>query len=335
MKDSRSPKREDAGLDLLEMLGNAEVKFTDKAFDTDSKEKFNNLCSKKKERSLHRYALAASLSLFVSVSVLFVLAFGNYGKKAKPESGNVRLTQEKTQDEIFAPIEGRVVITSGDMWNYYAARKAIYDFTSVMHGDAALPERYTDFENSVALIEDPEEPNRPPESGYGVTDGEVSLPNVSENDAVYYDLNEFGELRITGATYFRVEIKDKNGIVASRIGVGVAEVVITQISDFDSMITFKNGDKYYSFLENGLNEFSTHKYIEGFFVVKNEGADTGSYTIEYDRKGNVLSVKCKISSQKHLMTDVIDVIEGTTVSVSADTGYSIDELEEFFNSKGV
>ena len=127
MKDSRSPKLEDAGLDLLEMLGNTEVKFTDKAFDTDSKEKFNSLCSKKKERSLHRYALAASLSLFVSVSVLFVLAFGNYGKKAKPESGNVGSTQEKIRDEIFAPIEGRVVITSGDMWNYYAARKAIYD----------------------------------------------------------------------------------------------------------------------------------------------------------------------------------------------------------------
>ena len=99
------------------------------------------------------------------------------------------------------------------------------------------------------------------------------------------------------------------------------------------MDAFRNGDKYYSCLENGLNEFSTHKYIEGFFVVKNETPDTCSFTLGYDKKGNVTSLDCSIRNSQRFLPDEIEVIKGTTKTVDVNAGYSIKELEEFFNSK--
>lgn len=326
MRKDNYNKREAAKEELLSAFGEIDSDILNEACSVDSKEKYASLAAEKSHRYKRYSAIAASLVLVALIGV-FLPRIGELRAKDEamhiPEMENGTYDENKNVSELFPNIEGRVDITSADMWNYYAARKAIYDATSPSLS-----------KNKISLLYDrEEEQNLPKESGFGVTeDGYTSSPRPDDS-TVYYALDEFGELNITSVTYFQVEIKEKQGFLASKLGLGKAEIVITQIHDFDAMITFRNGDKYYSCLENGLNEFSTHKYIEGFFVVKNETPDTCSFTLGYDKKGNVTSLDCSIRNSQRFLPDEIEVIKGTTKTVDVNAGYSIKELEEFFNSK--
>jgi len=313
---------------LLLSMGEIDERILNEAFSVDSKEKYARLTPNKKKRYGRYSSIAASFLLIVCVGILLP-RIGDFQTKDEavhiPEGESGIYNDNKHFNEDFPHIEGKLVISSGDMWNYYSACKAIYD--SALRASS---------KNSPTLLhtgDGNKDPELPQESGYGVTDGAESSGAFPGDDIVYYDLKEFGELRITEATYFCIELKEKNGFLASKLGLGKVEVVITKISDFDSMITFRNGDKYYSCLENGLNEFSTHKYIDGFFVVKNETPDTCSFTIEYDKKGNVTAFDCSIRSSRRFLPDEADVIEGSTRNARIEAGYSIEELEDFFNSK--
>ena len=340
MKGNKNKRTYD--VELLSALGNADEKFIDQAFLTDTKEKFQRLNgSVRKKIYLKVTALAASLLLVCGFFMFLPHLLPSKDENASGEAEFYEEKKTKNENETggYHPIEGRVVITSGDMWNYYAAIKAVYfSDKNTASSKSILTLSGSNVSDTDKRPRESESPNPPPqitESGYGVTEsGETSSPNNGEG-IYYYDLSDFGKLNITRATYLRAELKEKNGFLASKIGTGEIEIVITEINGFDSMITFKNGDKFFSCLENGLNDFSSHKYIEGFFVVKNEDAENSSFYLTVSKSGEITEIDCSIRNSKYYVSDVMEVIKATQKSAYVDEGYSIKELEDFFNGREV
>ncbi|MBQ2735692.1 MAG: hypothetical protein IJF33_07640 [Clostridia bacterium] len=96
-------------------------------------------------------------------------------------------------------------------------------------------------------------------------------------------LNE--QMTITVAICFAIEVTEEDAFLASKVGTGTISVMITDlkanVTGADmigttplSMITFKNGEQYYSCLaelndlQHGENNFFTNLYIDGFYMVK-------------------------------------------------------------------
>lgn len=99
-------------------------------------------------------------------------------------------------------------------------------------------------------------------------------------------------LRITTAIYFQLEVTEQDEFLASKVGTGTVNAVITDlhigVSPF-AMITFKNGDRYFSCLtENrGLREeeyhfFGTHLYISGFELYKDTTNGVSHFRVYFD-----------------------------------------------------
>ena len=96
----------------------------------------------------------------------------------------------------------------------------------------------------------------------------------SDEDIYYYEIDPNERFRITKVIAFQIGLTDPEGFLAKRLGTGIVDVVITE-SNLEIMITFHAHGKYYTCLMNGGGktnyQFSTHKYIEGFNIVKNFG----------------------------------------------------------------
>lgn len=114
---------------------------------------------------------------------------------------------------------------------------------------------------------------------------------------------------ITMYSYFTVTLSDTNGFLARKLGgTGSVEVVITR-NNFNNMITFKKGERYYSCLETSSNDnamsFSSHKYVNGYKVVENEESENYGFTV-YLEADRVIGIRCD------------RYIEGDTFECSAD-----------------
>ncbi|MBR4942559.1 MAG: hypothetical protein IKZ28_00875, partial [Clostridia bacterium] len=172
--------------------------------------------------------------------------------------------------------EEGVLINSLDKWYYYAGKKTLEEY----------------FASSLNCTESTGEIVPVADYGYGyetsdgkVIEGESPVDNgnipPSNDTVVYYDLCDFNELVVNRTVYFQMELTEEDGFLARRLGTGKVEVVVS-LGDYDedlSMITFRNGDKFYSCMYHGyggLNEetgaekyyFAAYRYIEGFYYVK-------------------------------------------------------------------
>lgn len=151
-------------------------------------------------------------------------------------------------------------------------------------------------------------------------------------------------MTIKTAVYFRINVTESDTPLASKIGVGEAEVVVTDISigiNPFAMITFKNGDKFFSCLSDmyalkeGENRFGSHLYIRGFEMYKDPvGEMTAFYTLELDIEG--LSV---LSFGWHYFTGDAAVEYGIepipeTVAVSRSVyEFTIEDLNSYWGAE--
>lgn len=328
-------KKTDRQHDFLISLGGVDEKLASQAFAADTKEKFGRLERKRRRNISAVISAAASFILVCGVIAFLPMIAG----KTESEKSNGELEEikkhEDASDEGVPPFltEGRLVIESADMWNYYAEIKSVYFANSPQ----ASSNKTATLGNGVGYDRYPdgsECPNPPPEVSESTppTASSEQPPNTfAPENVFYYDLSDFGELNITRATYLQAELTERSGFLASVIGLGRIEIVITEIGGFDSMITFKNGDKYFSCLENGLNEFSSHKYIDGFYVVKNLNNEISRFSLTLSEDGEIADIKCSISNPKNHLPDEIRIIENTQKSADVKKGYSIKELEDYFN----
>lgn len=248
---------------------------------------------------------------------------------------------------VVLPTEG-LHIESIDMLNYYSAIRIlasspgnVFSNLSAGRGNShgirllAAGEETPPFETTAPPPPEPEQSTQPPEQ---------SDP-PEEPEIYYYELDPDAVFYIEKVSFFQIELIDETGFLASKLGTGVVDVVITEgFTDYydDPMITFKNGDRYFSCLLNGgirsdgssysYMEFSTHKYIEGFYIVKNFVQENYAFTVCI-ADDQVEYFECGNWDRGEHPDGILPVVSKTYVS-NESIGFTIAELEEYFNAGG-
>ena len=116
----------------------------------------------------------------------------------------------------------------------------------------------------------------------GISSDNIPGPESADNSGIMNPYNVMWDLTdeqmtINTAVYFKINVTENDALLASEIGVGKAEVIVTDlcigINPF-AMITFKNDDRFFSCLsqmyalKNGENQFSSNLCIRGFEMFK-------------------------------------------------------------------
>ncbi len=183
----------------------------------------------------------------------------------------------------------------------------------------------------------------------GMSNNVFSSPNIIMLNNTYTE-NPIDRNKIfttTMVTYFTIELNDKKGFLAQKLGgTGLVEVVVTKnnIDDLGEMITFKREEKYYTCFANGgdydpdsnksSSEFSSHKYIDGFNIIKNLEQENYRFTVHYDGS-KVIGFECAPfhSVPTNYAVDDVTFIEDFCIVLYTKQTFTIDELEVFFKNE--
>lgn len=349
MKESRSEK-------LSEYLSRADDEILHRAYEIDDAEKMKQYIRKKSKKPFYKTAgfrtvsVAACLLLIVGFWISAPALFFRASSKVptsetpiNPHTGKHTSASSTVANGHFAEsgtvagnppwnrVEEPLTITSIDMLNYYTAMKVLAEGAVNPYGLTVISDIGYD---KPLYGEDSERPS----------EGTEKNPSEDTQKVYYYELDPDEVFTVTSVIFFQIEIRNEEGFLASKIGTGIADVVITENS-LEPMITFKNGDRYYSCCENTLLEngklYSTHKYIDGFYIVKNLDQENYSFSVIYDnfnldyRDVYAESVICNSYKNGGSSPDgEMDVV--STTRISADGGaFTVRELERYFNSAKV
>ena len=192
------------------------------------------------------------------------------------------------------------------------------------------------------------------ENGYGFDVSETDTPQDSKD--VEWEISDeysglipidpgFGgdviaygiyELTVTSVEYFKIEIYNQC-FLTEQIGAGQVEVMLLGVKfnngTTDNMIVFKNGEKYFSCLEESFDEkengdkaykFTASKYVSNFSIVKMPELSDYSFSVffSYDEKG-LLAIsfeyieKAENVSNQAVLMDSYDFANNISVSNSA------------------
>ena len=160
----------------------------------------------------------------------------------------------------------------------------------------------------------------------------MATSDVDEYGRTHYRIDTEGPFQFSQFLFFEFDSVN-NAFLDEKIGNGHINALAVKTNIFDEeMIVLKNGDKYFSCLTNGGGtdyiEFSAHKTIEGFDLVKTPYQKR--YTILYFR-GNSIA-----QSGREALTEV--VIEGQSISIDpttifydpSATAFYLSDFREFF-----
>ena len=190
--------------------------------------------------------------------------------------------------------------------------------------------------------DDPEPPPPPPweydpdntEPPGGNTEGPPvnppTEPTQRPDEFYYYDIDPNAAFHLSKVIFFRIYLSGE-GYLTQQIGSGVVDVVITDFDIFgDYLVTFKNGDKYYSCLTDGKSRteyrFTAHKYIEGFQVVKNLALQDHRFNVQFDENGQSIYFACGYFEEGECP------VLGQTYIANVSEDLTLGELESYFRS---
>ncbi|MBO5111211.1 MAG: hypothetical protein J6D21_10925 [Clostridia bacterium] len=176
----------------------------------------------------------------------------------------------------------------------------------------------------------------------------------------YFPIDPDEVFTVTEVIAFQIQLdapENGTGFLASRLGVGVTDVVVTE-NNLETIITFRQGDRYFSCLLNGISvdkggysavdgqwvdrktvqyHFSTHKYIDGLYLVKNREQINYSFYFKIDAEtGDVVEFRCGYASDGIIpggsttVPDVATVIAGSEFFAQTEATFTIGELQEQF-----
>lgn len=361
MKKDRSEKLSEQLLDLDEKL-------LDRAYEIDNAEKLKQYERYRKAKSgkpallrpkfLKCAALVACLAILLGVcSVLFLPSRedGQFIGESKPTA---------------TPADGEIVFDSLDKVNYYAGLKMVSDAEPApASGLAHVPypvyasnpalaaeegeaqnravSRKVHYKNAVRLQDSTTTtPDPVPESEIGPetepeTEPETALGYVEYKNYWEKDISHL-PLRITAAIYCSLEVTEKDEYLAAKVGTGTVEVVMTDLNIARSrfgMITFRNGDRYFSCLsddERGLSGglmFQSVLFVKGFCFCKAFEED-GEFYVDYNGLDKeVTSISWSpydaLWSQKEYYP--ITVIPGSTRLSYEEYKFTLQALAEYYN----
>ena len=301
---------------LMVSLGDINDGLFSEALRTDSEESLKELKKADKIKKIREYfdtnRISKLIACVVAIAVAVGVAVGGYV--------HTRMDREIMPWENFEMEFGEVTIDSLDSLNYYCGRRILSSYTDKNSVASAVTAA---FENSQEMSEKSKD---------------------LEEEIVHYRFDPSESITVTKVIYFKAELKEINGFLAKKLGgIGPVDVIITENS-LEEMITFKRGGSYYSCLMNGcVNEsgvtyleFSTHKYIEGFCVVKNMDQDNYKFKVKIDKRG-VTELDCDYDETADGIWDIeadrIGVVNESSRVVNRTATFNISELENFFNAE--
>ena len=225
------------------------------------------------------------------------------------------------------------VIDSIDKLNYYAAVYVLREKATLGLSVTPLADYGSDDSHSQ---EQGSEGNAEPD---GVIEDIPSSPGIFT-----YALSPDDVFTFEKVSMFTVELTDPGGFLASILGLGTVEVVITEDCIWgEALITFRNCDKFYSCLSNSRAldlqtggsylQFSTHKFISGYYIVKNIEQENYSFTVRFDSDGQVYAFDCAPfkGTGTHVDSDVH--ITSLTEHRSYDARFTVAELDAYFSQQ--
>lgn len=192
--------------------------------------------------------------------------------KTSSSSGTQNDSNNNSEDNIPSSItKENVKINSLDKLNFYAVKKAIAENEVVLLSNSAQKPKVATLENNTSF----------------------RILNLVSSNAT--DIGANSTFTITMYSYFTITLNDPRGFLAQKLGgTGSVEVVITR-NNFNNMITFKKGERYYSCLQTSLTEramsFSSHKYVNGFKLVENFEQENYEFTV-YFEGDKVIGMNC-------------------------------------------
>ena len=161
---------------------------------------------------------------------------------------------------------------------------------------------------------------------------EYTIPEDAE--IYYYHFDPNATFHLSNVIFFRIQLSG-DGFLSQTLGVGIVDVVITDIGISEPLITLRNGDKYLSCLLNGGNdtffEFSTHKYIEGFSIVKNFRQENYSFVVTLDGNMQADHFECQVFGYGNNPDGIMPIV-GETYIADTDLTFTIDQLETYFRT---
>jgi len=194
------------------------------------------------------------------------------GTKPSSSSGTQSNSNNNSNDDISSSITTEnVKINSLDKLNFYAVKKAIAENEVVLLSNSSQKPKVATLANNTSF----------------------RLLNLANSTAT--SINANSTFTITMYSYFTITLNDTKGFLAQKLGgTGSVEVVITR-NNFNNMITFKKGERYYSCMQTSLTEramsFSSHKYVNGFKLVENYDQENYEYTV-YFEGDKVIGINC-------------------------------------------
>ena len=308
MKDTRSEQ-------LHRHLMNADENILENAYAIDDAEKLGYYTQMKNAR-LKRKPAIAKYSLIAACLVLIVAALICVPALLDSDDGYF---WEDDEDESAWPFENfgdeYVTINSLDALNYYSAVKI---FSEESENAGLLASRSIEVKNCA----------------YNEKNIAKATKDSDEENIYYYEIDPDEIFSVTQVVMFRIKVTDKNCFLADKVGLGIVDVVITD-NNLEPMITFKNGGRFYSCLQNGCGpndqNFSTHKYVEGFCIVKNLEEEITSFYVEFDRKHRVTSFESVSHASVQYTNSEHDVL-GESFVCDGGWDFKISDLEKYYNA---
>ncbi|MBE6728880.1 MAG: hypothetical protein E7568_01445 [Ruminococcaceae bacterium] len=176
----------------------------------------------------------------------------------------------------------------------------------------------------------------------------LTMTNITKlvNTYAEYPIDKNKVFTITMVTYFKIELNNEKGFLAQKLGgTGLVEVVVTEnnLEQLGQMITFKRNDEYYTCLMNNgeYNDggkksygFSSHKYIKGFNLVKNEEQENYRFTVHYDGT-KVVGFDCEPyhSEPKKYVVDDVTLVEDYCIVFYTKQNFTIGQLEYYYKNE--
>ena len=237
------------------------------------------------------------------------------GNKTSSSSETQSKGKNNSDDDISSSITTEnVKINSLDKLNFYAVKKAIAENGVVLLSDSAQ-------KPTVARL---------------VNHTSFGILNLANSTATNIGANS--TFTITMYSYFTITLNDTRGFLAQKLGgTGSVEVVITR-NNFNNMITFKKGERYYSCLQTSLTEramsFSSHKYVNGFKLVENYDQENYEYTV-YFEGDKVIGINCgrfEGNGNYKYVADDIKFNDNFCFVVHKKQTFTAEQLEGLFTS---
>lgn len=328
----------DNGEKIQNALSGIDADLLREAYAVDDAQKLKRQAKKPFYRTgVFRGAVAAAACLAVAVSIW--QWHGRDIPTELPPTPNLNISAAP-----YWATDATVTVDSLDALNYYAA-------ASVLRGANLLGA--ADDAPMLSLLAETDTPetsagfDTPPITSEGRPSENTPTESIPE-DMISYELDPDGTYTITEVSYLQIRLTDEDGFLASKVGVGNVDVMITQISFFgnppEGIITFRNGDRFYSCCENsgGIREngesyrqFSTHKYVQGNYLIKNLSQENYAFEITYDLLGNAVSIVCSPFKAGGDRADSDISVVYSIARIEVDVTLTISQLEDFFRAENL